>query len=165
MVRLKFLSHYFTPTYGPGAASESNEIPKKIYKDALKPEDFEVYAKWLLENLPAIKKSYINMCNDSLKYPSKQLKTDNTVGPFKYGFILKGYWWTGIPQLSQLEDLTLIEFVGDLDNLQRYLQKILKSLLKPQLVETPDERTVQPQDSAESSGNSGIEAQKNAEEE
>ncbi|KAK1937542.1 hypothetical protein X943_002710 [Babesia divergens] len=105
------------------------------------------------------------MLEESLKYPSKQLKTDNTVGPLKYGFILKGYWWTGIPYWSQLEDLTLIEFVGDLDNLQRYLQKILKSLLKSQLVETPDERTVQPQDPAELSGDSDIEAKKNAEEE
>ncbi|KAK1933450.1 secreted antigen 1 [Babesia divergens] len=88
MLRLKFLSHYFIPTYGPGAFSERIEIPKKFYKDALKPEDFEVYVKWIVGNLPKIWKSYKQMLAESLDMTTEQLKTDTKVGPLKYGFVL-----------------------------------------------------------------------------
>ncbi|KAK1940259.1 hypothetical protein X943_000809 [Babesia divergens] len=82
--------HYFTPTYGHEAVAGRIEIPKNFYEGILKPEDFEVYVKWLVKNIQNITESYKKMLAESLKYPSEQLKTDNTVGPLKYGFLYKG---------------------------------------------------------------------------
>ncbi|KAK1937243.1 secreted antigen 1 [Babesia divergens] len=96
MLRLKFLSHYFTPTYGPGSVDERNEISMDLYENALKPEQFEVYVRWLAENTFKIRDSLENMHHESLDMTEEQIKTDTSVGPLKYGFVYvyKGSWWS-----------------------------------------------------------------------
>ncbi|KAK1934059.1 secreted antigen 1, partial [Babesia divergens] len=126
-VRLNFLSRYFIPKYGPGSVAERKEIPKNFYEGKLEPKDFEVYNKWLVKNIPAIKKSYKQMLAESLDMTKAQLKTDTSVGPLKYGLVFTGVRWNAIAAWSEIEDSSLIEFVGNLDNLQHCLEKVLKS--------------------------------------
>ncbi|KAK1932677.1 secreted antigen 1 [Babesia divergens] len=151
MVRLNFLSRYFIPKYGPGSVAERNEIPMDLYENALKPEDFDVYVRWLAENIPGIWKSYKQMLEESLKYPSKQLKTDNTAGPLKYGFLYKGGWWNPIAAWSEIDDESPLTLLVTLEKLQHCLKRVLKSYPRrssvvPSVVEEAEDSTVKSQD-------------------
>ncbi|KAK1938586.1 secreted antigen 1 [Babesia divergens] len=81
--------HRFKPTYGPGSVTERKEIPKKFYKKVLKPEQFEVYAKWIVKNIPEIRVSLKQMYYESKELTATELKTETSKGPLKYGFVLK----------------------------------------------------------------------------
>ncbi|KAK1934335.1 secreted antigen 1 [Babesia divergens] len=85
--------HRFKPTYGPGSVTERKEIPMDFYKDVLKPEDFDVYAEWIVKNIPVIRVSLKHMYYEALKLSEKQLNEFSSYGPPKYGFVYTGYWW------------------------------------------------------------------------
>ncbi|KAK1939079.1 secreted antigen 1 [Babesia divergens] len=85
--------HRFKPTYGPGTVNKRKEIPMNFYKDVLKAEQFEVYAKWLVKNIPVIRVSLKHMYYEALKLSEKQLNEFSSYGPPKYGFVYTGYWW------------------------------------------------------------------------
>ncbi|KAK1933136.1 secreted antigen 1 [Babesia divergens] len=120
------LRHRFMPTYGPGKLSERKEIPKNLYEGILKPEEFELYAEWVVKYIPEIKKLMINMFNGSAKLTKEQLKTDTTVGPLKYGFVLKDGWKDKL-YLLDTPQCSSRKFLVSLDELQEYLDDILKS--------------------------------------
>ncbi|KAK1939721.1 secreted antigen 3 [Babesia divergens] len=86
---LDFLTKRFPPTYGPGSVAERKEIDMDFYKDVLKAEQFEVYVRWLAENIPVIKGSFKKMLEETKKGTVEKLKTNTSVGPLKYGFVLK----------------------------------------------------------------------------
>ncbi|KAK1932966.1 secreted antigen 1 [Babesia divergens] len=128
VLRLNFLSHYFVPTYGPGAVAGRKEIPKNFYKNVLKPEEFEVYVRWLAENIPEIKGSFKKMLAESLKYPSEQLKKDTTVGPLKYGFVFTGVRWNAVlPQWTNIDDDSALTLLVTLDKLRYFIRRALRS--------------------------------------
>ncbi|KAK1939742.1 secreted antigen 3 [Babesia divergens] len=85
--------HRFKPTYGPGSVAERQEIPMNFYKDVLKPEDFKLYAKWLVKNIPMISEFVKIMHNKALGLSKEQLNTDTKVDPFIYGFVYTGKPW------------------------------------------------------------------------
>ncbi|KAK1936127.1 secreted antigen 1 [Babesia divergens] len=125
--KLESVTNHFTPTYGPGSASERKEIPEGMYENALRPEDFKLYVEWLNKNIPAIMDSMISMYYESTKLGERQLQTESSTGPLKYGFVYDGYWWGEI--ISWLpEDIyadpTFLEALKDFHNC---LGKILKS--------------------------------------
>ncbi|KAK1935298.1 hypothetical protein X943_002114, partial [Babesia divergens] len=65
--------HRFKPTYGPGSVTERKEIPMNFYKDVLKAEDFDVYAKWLVKNIPEIYDSLKHMSMEYFYLTEEQL--------------------------------------------------------------------------------------------
>ncbi|KAK1940209.1 secreted antigen 1 [Babesia divergens] len=89
---LELITRFYSPTYGPGSVAERKEIPGNMYEGQLESEKFDVYNKWLVENIPVIKASFKNMIEESLKMTKEQLKTDTSVGPLKYGFVFKDVW-------------------------------------------------------------------------
>ncbi|KAK1932188.1 secreted antigen 1 [Babesia divergens] len=119
---------YFIPTYGPGAVAGRIEIPKNFYEGILEPKDFDVYVKWLVKNIPEIWKSYKQMLLESLDMTKEQLKTDNTVGPLKYGFVFTGVRWNAIlPQWLNIDDESPLTLLVTLEKLQHCLKRVLKS--------------------------------------
>ncbi|KAK1933005.1 secreted antigen 1 [Babesia divergens] len=146
MVRLKFLSHYFIPTYGPGAVSERKELDNNIYKGKLEPEKFTDYIHWLVKNIPAIKKSVINMNNEVFTHSQTVLKTETSVGPLKYGFAYMGDKWKQLHDWSSGGDIySLLTFSLSLEKLQHYLEKVLKSSpRRSTVVDNPEESSVEP---------------------
>ncbi|KAK1937560.1 secreted antigen 1 [Babesia divergens] len=90
---LESANKFYIPTYGPGSVDKRKEIPKKFYKDALKPEEFTIYLNWLAENIAAIIKSYKKMHNETRELTKDQRKTETSVGPLKYGFVYGNVWW------------------------------------------------------------------------
>ncbi|KAK1932165.1 secreted antigen 1 [Babesia divergens] len=87
---LDSLTQHFTPTYGPGRV---DEIPMNFYKDVLKAEDFDVYAKWLVKNIPSAILSFKFMSIEYLYMSEEQIKTATSMGPLRYGFVYTGYDW------------------------------------------------------------------------
>ncbi|KAK1937617.1 secreted antigen 1, partial [Babesia divergens] len=90
---LESVTRSLIPRYGPGSVAGRKEIPRDLYKGILKPEKFDVYAKWLKDNIPGIIESLISMFNESIKLPEEQVNTETSVGPLKYGFVYKSNWW------------------------------------------------------------------------
>ncbi|KAK1933194.1 secreted antigen 1 [Babesia divergens] len=123
---LDFLTKRFPPTYGPGSVAERKEIPGDLYKDALKPEDFDVYAKWIVKNIPGIKGSFKKMLKETKKGSVKKLQTETSRGPLKYGFVLKDcnrwrrFIWFDISELSS-------GMAFFLERLHSYLSEILQN--------------------------------------
>ncbi|KAK1938579.1 secreted antigen 1 [Babesia divergens] len=144
----KFLSDHSTVIYGPGSVAERNEIPRDFYEGKLKPEDFEVYVKWIVGNMPVIKKSYNKMLEESAKLTEEQLKSDNPVGPNKYGFVFTGERWNAIlPQRSHIEDDSAPNLLVSLDKLQKCLKRVLKrSTVESPLVKEAEGSPVRSQD-------------------
>ncbi|KAK1934337.1 secreted antigen 1 [Babesia divergens] len=85
--------HRFKPTYGPGTVTERKEIPMNFYKDVLKAEDFKLYAKWIVKNIPSAILSFKFMSIEYFYLTEEQLKTETKVGPFIYGFVYTGKPW------------------------------------------------------------------------
>ncbi|KAK1933127.1 hypothetical protein X943_002297 [Babesia divergens] len=68
------------------------------------------------------------MCNDSLKYPSKQLKTDTSVGPLKYGFVFTGVRWNAIlPQWTNIDYDSPFTLLVTLKKLRYFIRRALRS--------------------------------------
>ncbi|KAK1936261.1 secreted antigen 1 [Babesia divergens] len=128
--------HRFKPTYGPGSVAERKEIPMDFYKDVLKAEDFDVYAKWLVKNIPEIYDSLKHMSMEYLCMSETQLKTETSVGPLRYGFVHTGYDWGelthGVNRGLFGSNTILQSFKG----LKSSLDKILKSFPKNSTVES-----------------------------
>ncbi|KAK1933273.1 secreted antigen 1, partial [Babesia divergens] len=82
------------PRYGPGSVSKRIETPGDLYENALRPEKFKDYSKWIVKNIQNIIKSYKKMLKESAKLTEEQLKTETSRGPLKYGFVYKGDWWS-----------------------------------------------------------------------
>ncbi|KAK1936117.1 secreted antigen 1 [Babesia divergens] len=102
---LEPITRFYSPTYGPGSvAEERKEIPGNMYEGQLESEKFDVYTKWLVENLPVITDSLKRMIEESAKLTEEQLKTDTSVGPLKYGFLYKGNNWNRIVRMH-IKDL------------------------------------------------------------
>ncbi|KAK1938495.1 secreted antigen 1 [Babesia divergens] len=72
--------HRFKPTYGPGAVDERKEIDQDFYKNVLKPEEFEMYVKWLVKNIPEIRVSFRRMSFESFKLSEEQLNEFSSYG-------------------------------------------------------------------------------------
>ncbi|KAK1937665.1 secreted antigen 1 [Babesia divergens] len=85
--------HRFKPTYGPGSVTERKEIPMNFYKDVLKAEDFKLYAKWIVKNIPSAILSFKFMSIEYFYLTEEQLNEFSSYGPPKYGFV-----YTGKPQ-------------------------------------------------------------------
>ncbi|KAK1936228.1 secreted antigen 1 [Babesia divergens] len=85
-IKLESVTNHFVPTYGPGSVDKRKEIDMDFYKSKLKPEKFEVYAKWIVENIAEIQGSFRRMLEESVTL------TDTSVGPLKYGFVFRGDW-------------------------------------------------------------------------
>ncbi|KAK1939840.1 secreted antigen 1 [Babesia divergens] len=149
MLRLKFLSHYFIPTYGPGAVA-GRKIHQIFYEGKLKPEKFDDYIHWLVKNIPAIKKSVMNMNNEVFTHSQTVLKTETSVGPLKYGFAYMGDKWKQLHDWSSGEDFySLLTFSLSLEKLQHCLEKVLKSSPRRSTVVSsvdgnPEEPSVEP---------------------
>ncbi|KAK1940387.1 hypothetical protein X943_003740, partial [Babesia divergens] len=86
------ITDHFTPKYCPGIVG-GKEIDMNMYEDILKPEEMDVYADWLVKNIPQIKKSMVNMHSQGMPLTSEQAKTDTEVGPLRYGFVRKNFGW------------------------------------------------------------------------
>ncbi|KAK1932830.1 secreted antigen 1 [Babesia divergens] len=126
-VYVRALMKDLLPRYGPGAVAERKEIPRNIYEDVLKTEEFEVYVKWLVKNVPNITKSYKNMIGGSAKLSEEKLKTETKVGPLKYGFVFIGEGWKQtISWVVSTKD-ALPRFLGALKNFQKCLENVLKN--------------------------------------
>ncbi|KAK1934015.1 hypothetical protein X943_000861 [Babesia divergens] len=113
-------------------------LHENSYKDILKHEKFNIYAEWLNKNIPEIEKCIISMHNESLKLTMEQLMTDDFVGPYKYGFVHKQDWWTGIMFDSPSPNYIGPSFLESLNDLQKSLENILKK--------DPTKSTVGPRD-------------------
>ncbi|KAK1939634.1 secreted antigen 1 [Babesia divergens] len=133
--KLESVTNHFTPTYGPGSASERKEIDKKIYEGKLKPEDFDVYAIWLEKNIQNIIKSYQKMLEESAKLTEKELKTETSMGPLKYGFVYNGYWWGEIIYWLPPDVYADTGFLEALKELKISLDKIPKSPVETSTVD------------------------------
>ncbi|KAK1932770.1 secreted antigen 1 [Babesia divergens] len=128
--------HRFKPTYGPGSVAERKEIDMDFYKDVLKSEDFDVYAKWLVENIPGIKGSLELMSMEYLRASEKQRETDTKVGPFIYGFVYTGKPWGELSHISAggfFGSSTILESFKDL---RSSLENVLKSFPKDSTVKS-----------------------------
>ncbi|KAK1937675.1 hypothetical protein X943_003807 [Babesia divergens] len=107
-----------------------------FYKDVLKAEQFEVYVRWLAENIPMISEFVKIMHNKALGLSKEQLNTDTKVGPFIYGFVHTGKPW------GELTHGVSRGFFKDSDILQSFkelrssLDKILKSFPKDSTVKS-----------------------------
>ncbi|KAK1932773.1 secreted antigen 1 [Babesia divergens] len=150
VLRLNFLSHYFVPTYGPGSVSKRKELDNNIYKGKLEPEKFDDYIHWLVKNIPAIKKSVMNMNNEVFTHSQTVLRTETSVGPLKYGFAYMGDKWKQLHDWSSGEDFySLLTFSLSLEKLQHCLEKVLKSSPRRSSVVSsvdgnPEESSVEP---------------------
>ncbi|KAK1936145.1 secreted antigen 1 [Babesia divergens] len=122
--------HRFKPTYGPGTVTERKEIPMNFYKDVLKAEDFKLYAKWLVKNIPSAILSFKFMSIEYFDLTEEQLKTATSMGPLRYGFVYTGYDWGELTHgvnRGLFEDSDILQsFKG----LKSSLDKILKSFPK-----------------------------------
>ncbi|KAK1937966.1 secreted antigen 1 [Babesia divergens] len=126
--------HRFKPTYGPGSVTERKEIPMNFYKDVLKAEDFDVYAKWIVKNIPVIRVSLKHMYYESIKLSEEQLNEFSSYGPRKYGFVYTGYDWGELTHgVSRgfFKDSTILQSFKDL---RSSLEKVLKSFPKDSTV-------------------------------
>ncbi|KAK1932893.1 secreted antigen 1 [Babesia divergens] len=128
---LELLTDSLLPRYGPGSVEERKEIPGDLYENALRPEKFKDYSKWIVKNIPNIDKALMNMYNDGLKLSKEQLKTNTEVGPLKYGFVYNGYWWSMSLGSGNCDMLTVViseiqTFSGALESLQKRLGEILE---------------------------------------
>ncbi|KAK1935943.1 secreted antigen 3 [Babesia divergens] len=106
-----------------------------FYKDVLKPEDFDVYAIWLEKNIQNIIKSYKKMLEESVELTEKELKTETSVGPLKYGFVYNGYWWGEIVYWLPPEVYADTGFLESLNELKTSLDKIPKSPVETSTVD------------------------------
>ncbi|KAK1934056.1 secreted antigen 1 [Babesia divergens] len=99
------------------------------YEDALKPDKFKDYAKWIVENIPEIKKSMHNMYDEALKLSEKQLETATSSGPYKYGFVCNDNWWKILLSgwLGGHNGCNPITFLYTIDKLHKRLGDILGS--------------------------------------
>ncbi|KAK1935952.1 LOW QUALITY PROTEIN: hypothetical protein X943_000571 [Babesia divergens] len=97
------------------------------YEDALKPDKFKDYAEWLEKHLPEIKKSMINMHNETGKYSGRQLQTNMKKLVSKYGFVCNGDWYTGIVPLFDARGKGALTFLEAFDYLRKTLDKVLKN--------------------------------------
>ncbi|KAK1937677.1 secreted antigen 1 [Babesia divergens] len=125
--KLESVTNHFTPTYGPGTVAERKEIDKNFYKDALKPEDFDLYVKWIAQNIYAIVGAYKAMIKESLNMTRSQLKTDTSTGPLKYGLVYNGYWWGEIISWLPPDIYVDSTFLEALKEFHKCLGNILKS--------------------------------------
>ncbi|KAK1939521.1 secreted antigen 1, partial [Babesia divergens] len=86
------ITDHFTPKYCPGIVG-GKEIDMNMYEDILKPEKMDVYADWLVKNIPQIRQALQDMHRQGMPLTSEQAKTDTKVGPLRYGFVSKNFGW------------------------------------------------------------------------
>ncbi|KAK1937202.1 secreted antigen 1 [Babesia divergens] len=112
---------------GSSAANLLCNVHENFYKDALKVKEFEVYIGWLVNNIPAIRKSIIDMHNESLKLTREQRQTNDPSLLSKYGFVFKGYRWKDLLPCWASLNKPPTYISESLNNLSRTLGNILKS--------------------------------------
>ncbi|KAK1936406.1 secreted antigen 1 [Babesia divergens] len=122
-LNFKNFVEFFSPTHGHEALTEGKELCTS-YKGVLNPEEFRVYAKWLVDNIPEVIKSMINMHNDSLKY-SKVFLTDKLAGSLKYGFVFKGGWWRHFTSMDKFRCI-VEDYLAAMESLLASLNKVLE---------------------------------------
>ncbi|KAK1933411.1 secreted antigen 1 [Babesia divergens] len=128
--------HRFKPTYGPGTVDKRKEIPMDFYKDVLKAEDFKLYAKWIVKNIPAVLESLGLMSMEYLCMSEKQRETATSMGPLRYGFVYTGKPWGELTHgvnRGLFKDPDILQSFKDLKS---SLDKILKSFPKDSTVES-----------------------------
>ncbi|KAK1935884.1 secreted antigen 3 [Babesia divergens] len=123
-LNFKNFVEFFSPTHGHEALAEGKELCTS-YKGVLKLEEFRVYAKWLVDNIPEVIKSMINMHNDSLKYSRKVFVTDKSAGPLKYGFVFKGDWWKHFTSMDKFRCI-IEDYLAAMESLLASLNKVLE---------------------------------------
>ncbi|KAK1939105.1 LOW QUALITY PROTEIN: hypothetical protein X943_000997 [Babesia divergens] len=126
--------HRFKPTYGPGSVTERKEIPMNFYKDVLKAEDFDVYAKWIVKNIPAVLESLGLMSMEYLCMSEKQRETATSMGPPSTDlFILPWGELTHGVNRGLFEDSDILQSFKDLKS---SLDDVLKSFPKNSTVKS-----------------------------
>ncbi|KAK1937214.1 secreted antigen 1 [Babesia divergens] len=92
---LVLLSSFIWPMYNPRISELGAPLVGSLglYKDALKPENLEKYADWLVKNIPHIMASIQQMHAESVDWCWSGFYNSKTAGPFKYGFVFKDRHW------------------------------------------------------------------------
>ncbi|KAK1936114.1 variant erythrocyte surface antigen-1, beta subunit, partial [Babesia divergens] len=95
------------------------------YIDALKPEKFNDYAKWLVKNIPEMEKSYKEMLKKSAEISGQQFEANAPAVISKYGFVINEYRLEETTDQAPSHMYATSDFLGSLNSLLTNLDKIL----------------------------------------
>lgn len=133
------LSSYLWPLYNPRMTDHGESLVGSLalYKDALKADMFDHYVDWLIQNIPPVKDSIIQMHQESADWYWSEMYNCKTSGPFKYGFVFKDRHWYGslyysilVPIKAMTEGPTSLQSLrAHLEYYKKYAEEYREALL------------------------------------